>query len=61
LMSDTSVKKKMQPLHPGEVLLEEFLEPVSLSQNRLALDIGVPPRSGSPFAFPVTPEKIQRC
>jgi addiction module HigA family antidote len=39
-----SAKKKMEPLHPGEVLLEEFLEPMSLSQNRLALDIGVPPR-----------------
>jgi addiction module HigA family antidote len=39
-----SAKKKIEPLHPGEVLLEEFLEPMSLSQNRLALDIGVPPR-----------------
>ena len=39
-----SAKKKMEPLHPGEVLLEEFLAPMSLSQNRLALDIGVPPR-----------------
>ena len=37
-------KKKMEPLHPGEVLLAEFLEPMGLSQNRLALDIGVPPR-----------------
>ncbi len=39
-----SVKKRMEPLHPGEVLLAEFLEPMGLSQNRLALDIGVPPR-----------------
>jgi antitoxin HigA-1 len=30
--------------HPGEVLLEEFLEPLQLSQNRLAIRIGVPPR-----------------
>ena len=36
--------KKMPPLHPGEVLLEEFLKPMELSQNRLALDIRVPPR-----------------
>ena len=36
--------EKMKPLHPGEVLLEEFLNPMALSQNRLALDIGVPPR-----------------
>jgi addiction module HigA family antidote len=34
----------MEPLHPGEVLLEEFLKPMGLSQNRLALDMRVPPR-----------------
>ena len=32
---------KLSPVHPGEVLLEEFLNPMGLSQNRLALDIGV--------------------
>ena len=37
-------RKRMKPLHPGEVLLEEFLKPMNLSQNRLALDIRVPPR-----------------
>jgi len=31
-------------IHPGEVLLEEFLKPMGLSQNRVARDIGVPPR-----------------
>jgi addiction module HigA family antidote len=36
--------EKMKPLHPGEVLLEEFLKAMNLSQNRLALDIGVPAR-----------------
>jgi addiction module HigA family antidote len=35
---------KLNPVHPGEVLLEEFLKPMNLSQNRLALDIGVHPR-----------------
>jgi hypothetical protein len=35
-------KKKIQPIHPGEILLEEFLKPMGLSQNRLANDIGVP-------------------
>lgn len=35
---------KLAPVHPGEVLLEEFLKPTGLSQNRLALDIGVPSR-----------------
>ena len=37
-------KSKLRPIHPGEVLLEEFLKPMNLSQNRLALDIGVPAR-----------------
>ena len=35
---------KRAPVHPGEVLLEEFLKPLALSQNRLALRIGVPAR-----------------
>jgi len=37
-------EEKLRPVHPGEVLLEEFLKPMELSQNRLALDIRVPPR-----------------
>ena len=36
--------QKMAPVHPGEVLLEEFLKPLGLSQHRLALDLGVDPR-----------------
>lgn len=36
--------KKLAPVHPGEVLLQEFLMPLGLSQNRLALSIGVSPR-----------------
>jgi antitoxin HigA-1 len=32
------------PIQPGEVLLEEFLEPLGVTQHRLAVDIGVPPR-----------------
>src|SRR3972149_1324570 len=36
--------KKLPNVHPGEVLLEEFLEPMGISQNRLARAIGVPPR-----------------
>ena len=36
--------KKMAPVHPGEVLMEEFLEPMGISQYRLSKDIGVPPR-----------------
>ena len=36
--------KKLNPIHPGEVLLEEFLAPMKISQYRLAKDISVPPR-----------------
>ncbi|HZD39873.1 MAG TPA: HigA family addiction module antitoxin [Terriglobales bacterium] len=35
---------KLSPVHPGEVLLEEFLKPMDLSQNRLAISIGVDTR-----------------
>ena len=35
---------KLEPIHPGEILFEEFLKPLGLSQNRLALDIRVPAR-----------------
>lgn len=37
-------KKKLPPVHPGEVLLAEFLEPMGISQYRLAKDTSVPPR-----------------
>ena len=36
--------EKLNPVHPGEVLLEEFLKPLDLSQNRLAIEIGVDAR-----------------
>ncbi len=36
--------KKIVTIHPGEILLEEFLKPMGISQNRLALDIRVPAR-----------------
>ena len=38
------MKKKMTPIHPGEILIEEFLKPMGISQYRLAQDINVPPR-----------------
>jgi addiction module HigA family antidote len=37
-------KKKIPPVHPGEILFEEFLNPYGISQYRLAKDISVPPR-----------------
>lgn len=36
--------RKLTPIHPGEVLFADFLEPLGLSQYRLAQDISVPPR-----------------
>ena len=36
--------RKLAPVHPGEILMEEFLEPMEISQYRLSKDIGVPPR-----------------
>jgi addiction module HigA family antidote len=36
--------ERLAPVHPGEVLFEDFLKPMELSQNRLALSIGVHPR-----------------
>jgi len=35
---------RLAPIHPGEILLTEFLEPLALSQYRLAHDLSVPPR-----------------
>lgn len=35
---------KLKNIHPGEILLQEFLKPMNISQNQLARDIGVPPR-----------------
>jgi addiction module HigA family antidote len=36
--------KKLPPVHPGEILMEEYLEPLGISQYRLAKEISVPPR-----------------
>ncbi len=36
--------KKLRPIHPGEILNEEFLKPLKITQYRLAKDISVPPR-----------------
>lgn len=37
-------KRVLEPIHPGEILLEEFLKPMKISQYRLAKDISVPQR-----------------
>jgi antitoxin HigA-1 len=36
--------KRLAPVHPGEILLQEFLAPMGISQYRVAKDVGVPPR-----------------
>ena len=38
------MSEKMPPIHPGEILQEEFLDPMKISQYRLAVDTSVPPR-----------------
>jgi len=39
-----SPKRAMEPIHPGEILAEEYLAPLGVTQHRLAVAIGVPPR-----------------
>ena|ERR1700690_1503263 len=39
----TSKQKLLEPIHPGEILLEDFMKPMGISINRLARDIAVPP------------------
>ena len=36
--------RKLPPIHPGEILIEEFMRPMGISQNRLGRDLNVPPR-----------------
>jgi len=42
--SDVSDGTRLVPVHPGEILLHDFMEPMGVTQNRLAVTIGVPPR-----------------
>ena len=42
-------ESKLSPIHPGEILFEEFLNPLDISQYRLAKDIHVPPRRNEDF------------
>ena len=38
------MKNRQAPVHPGEILLEEFLKPLGISQNRLGRDLNIPAR-----------------
>jgi antitoxin HigA-1 len=42
-MRETTKDKILSPIHPGEILLEDFMKPLGLTQYRLAQDIGVTP------------------
>lgn len=44
ITKEIEMTEKLPPIHPGEILLEEFLKPMGISQYRLAKDISVPPR-----------------
>ena len=55
------IKDKLAPIHPGEILLEEFLKPMGLSQNRLAIDIRVPARRINEIVLgELTPDLVNR-
>src|ERR1700733_8262935 len=41
-LGDSSMTKKLKPVHPGEILREEFMLPLRLSMNRVAMDLRVP-------------------
>ena len=43
-LTNPTKMKKIDPIHPGEILMEDFLKPYNISQYRLAKDINVPPR-----------------
>ena len=43
MVSMSTKTKLLEPIHPGEILLEEFMKPMEISINRLARDIAVPP------------------
>jgi antitoxin HigA-1 len=44
MITEEVMRKRLPNVHPGEVLLEEFLKPLAISQNRLARELKVPPR-----------------
>ena len=56
-------KKLLEPIHPGEILMEEFLKPMNISQYRVAKDINVPARRINEIAHgkrSITPDTALR-
>ncbi|MGP9033482.1 HigA family addiction module antitoxin [Glutamicibacter mysorens] len=44
MSNSSTITEKWDPVHPGEVLMEDFIEGFGITQNKLAVSIGVPPR-----------------
>ncbi|RWZ85120.1 HigA family addiction module antitoxin [Glutamicibacter sp. HZAU] len=44
MSNSSTTTEKWDPVHPGEVLMEDFIEGFGITQNKLAVSIGVPPR-----------------
>lgn len=44
MSNSSTTTEKWDPVHPGEVLMEDFIEGFAITQNKLAVSIGVPPR-----------------
>ena len=48
---DTMTGNQLAPIHPGEILMEEFIRPLQVSQSQVARSIGVPPRRINEIVF----------
>ena len=44
MSKSSTTTRRLEPIHPGEVLLEDFIKGFGITQNKLAVSIGVPPR-----------------
>lgn len=44
MSNSPTITEKWEPVHPGEVLMEDFIKGFQITQHKLAVDIGVPPR-----------------
>lgn len=63
LRGKRAASRRLPNVHPGEILLEEFLKPLGISQNRLARDMKVPPRRVNEIALgkrAITPDTALR-
>lgn len=62
MRSLAAASKLYAPIHPGEVLMEDFIEGFGITQHKLAVSIGVPPRLTNEIVMASAPSLlIQRC